>query len=132
MTGGRAVRWRSWACLRCAGGGAIRWATEIDGDPAAEGPGGSLLLIRGERLYMTEKHVARQPSLAGALLLTKAHPPQMASRVAQAIAMYSNSADDAATDFLNEVQLTGAPQDMKTQPPRLYCCSVSLAQSESV
>ena len=58
---------------------------------------------------------------------------QMASRVAQAIAMYSDSADDAATDFiLNEVQLTGAPQDMKTQPPRLYCLSVSPAQSESV
>ena len=81
MTGGRAVRWRSWACLRCAGGGAIRWATEIDGDPTAEGPGGSLLLNRGERLYMTEKHVARQPSLAGALLLTKAHPPHRSSAV---------------------------------------------------
>ena len=46
MTGGRAVQLGSWACLQCASGGAIRWATDIDGDPAAEGPGGSLLLTR--------------------------------------------------------------------------------------
>ena len=58
MTGGRAVQLGSWACLQCASGGAIRWATDIDGDPAAEGPGGSLLLTRGERLYIAEKHVA--------------------------------------------------------------------------
>ena len=30
----------------------------IDGDPAAEGPGGSLLLTRGEHLFITEKFVA--------------------------------------------------------------------------
>ena len=57
----------------------------------------------------------------------------MASLVANAIAMYSDSAEDAAAAFiLKEDQLTGACQDMKIKPPLLYRVSLSPAQSESV